>query len=309
MNIRATLADKSRPRYLMCNPQHFAVTYSINPWMDPKAWAAKGNALHAVAAQQWQDLHGALCRHGAIVELIEPAAGLPDLVFTANAAVVLDGKALLASFRHPERQGEQPVYAAGFNALKARGLLHEVIELPGGVVLEGAGDCLWDARRGLFWMGCGFRSERRAARIVENTFGVPCVPLELDNPSFYHLDTALCPLPCGGVIYHPGAFAPTACATIEQRVAPSDRIALDPDDAALFAANAVCFERVIVMSSCSAALRMRLEQRGYTVVTTLLNAFLRSGGSACCLTLRLDRNSRAVADSYQESMHGLAEHN
>jgi N-dimethylarginine dimethylaminohydrolase len=309
MNIRATLAGKPRPRYLMCNPQHFAVTYSINPWMDPKAWAAKGEALHATAAQQWQGLYRALRSHGAMIELIEPATGLPDLVFTANAAVVLDGKALLASFRHPERRGEQPVYAAGFDALKARGLIDTVVETPAGVVLEGAGDCLWDARRGLFWMGAGSRTDKRAAKIVEDCFGVPCVPLELGDPSFYHLDTALCPLPCGGVIYHPGAFTAGALALIEQRVAPSDRIALGPDDAALFAANAVCFGRVIVMSSCSAALRERLEQRGYRVVTTLLDAFLRSGGSACCLTLRLDRSSRAVADCYPEPISGLAEHN
>jgi len=123
------------------------------------------------------------------------------------------------------------------------------------------------------------------------------VPLDLADPSFYHLDTALCPLPCGGVIYHPGAFTPEARATIELRVAPADRIALNPADAALFAANAVCFGRVIVLSSCSDALRGALEQRGYTVVTTPLAAFLRSGGSACCLTLRLDHSLRPVAET------------
>jgi N-dimethylarginine dimethylaminohydrolase len=295
MNIRATLADKPQPRYLMCNPQHFAVTYSINPWMDPKAWAATGNALHAKAQQQWDALHRTLIRHGASVDVLVPAPGLPDLVFTANAAVVLDGKALLARFRHPERRREEPIYAEGFQALRERGLINQVIAMPDDVVLEGAGDCLWDARRGLFWIGSGFRSDKRAAAVVDDVFGVACVPLDLADPSFYHLDTALCPLPCGGVIYHPGAFTEEARAAIELRVAPSDRIALDPGDAALFAANAVCFGRTIVMSSCSDALRSTLEQRGYTVVTTLLNAFLRSGGSACCLTLRLDRSSRTAA--------------
>jgi len=279
----------------MCNPQHFAVTYSINPWMDPKAWAATGDALHAKAGQQWDGLHRALIRHGASVDVLVPAPGLPDLVFTANAAVVLDGKALLARFRHPERRREEPIYAEGFHALRERGLIKQVIAMPDDVVLEGAGDCLWDARRGLFWMGAGFRSDKRAAAVVDNVFGVACVPLDLADPSFYHLDTALCPLPCGGVIYHPGAFTDEARAAIELRVAPADRIALDIADAELFAANAVCFERVIVMSRCSAALRGTLEQRGYTVVTTLLDAFLRSGGSACCLTLRLDRSSRTAA--------------
>jgi hypothetical protein len=167
MNIRATPAQPPRPRYLMCRPQHFAVTYSINPWMDPKAWADSGDALHATAARQWAGLHRALLCHGALIEQVEPAPDLPDLVFTANAAVVLDGKALLARFRHPERQREQPVYAQSFRALQARGLIDEVIEMPDGAVLEGAGDCLWDGHRGTFWMGCGFRSDKTAAAVVE----------------------------------------------------------------------------------------------------------------------------------------------
>src|SRR5213083_2772089 len=120
MNIRATPAEHPRPRYLMCHPQHFAVTYSINPWMDPKAWAESGAVLHAAAAQQWDGLHRALIRHGAGVEVLEPARGMPDLVFTANAAVVLDGKALLARFRHPERRCEEPVFGAALNALNTR---------------------------------------------------------------------------------------------------------------------------------------------------------------------------------------------
>jgi N-dimethylarginine dimethylaminohydrolase len=295
MNIRATFADHPTPRYLMCRPQHFAVTYSINPWMDPKAWADSGDALHATAVRQWAGLHRALTKSGANIELVEPAPGLPDLVFTANAAVVLDGKALLARFRHPERQGEQPVYANAFRMLQARGLIDDIVEMPENIALEGAGDCLWDARRGLFWTGYGFRSDRTASVIVEKTFGAGCVPLELADPHHYHLDTALSPLPCGGVIYHPGAFTPEARDIIEWLVAPCDRIALDPADAARFAANSVSFGQTLVLSSCSEALHRRLAERGYTVVKTPLASFLRSGGSACCLTLRLDHLSQQAA--------------
>src|SRR3954471_13224454 len=142
-----------QPRFLMCAPSHFAVTYSINPWMDPQAWAQSGSAaLAATAARQWSDLHEVLIAHGAAVDLVEPVEGLPDLVFTANAAVVLDRKALLARFRHAERQGEQPVFAAAFEALGASGLIDEAIEMPRDVALEGAGDCIYDPTRGLFWM-------------------------------------------------------------------------------------------------------------------------------------------------------------
>ena len=276
------------PRFLMCPPEHFAVTYSINPWMNPAAWADRGDALHASAAAQWDGLQAALRQSGAAIETVVPHEGLPDLVFTANAAVVLDGKALLARFRHPERQGEQPVFAAAFHALAARGLIDAVTEMPHGVALEGAGDCLWDAKRGLFWMGCGFRSDAAAARVVEETFGVPCVALALANPSYYHLDTAMCALPCGAIVYYPGAFTPAALEAIHDRVAVHDRIALSADDAAQFAANAICAGRTVVLSSCSDVLRGSLEGRGYSVVATPLTAFQRSGGSACCLTLRLD---------------------
>ena len=281
------------PRFLMCPPQHFAVTYSINPWMDPAAWADRGDALHASAAAQWQGLNAALRASGAVIETVVPHEGLPDLVFTANAAVVLDGKALLARFRHPERQGEQPVFAAAFRALQARGVIDAVTEMPRGVALEGAGDCLWDARRGLFWMGCGFRSDAAAAQTVQSVLGVPCVALELANPSYYHLDTAMCALPCGAVVYYPGAFTPAALDAIHDRVAPADCIALNAADAAQFAANAICAGRTVVLSSCSDALRGSLEARGYRVVATPLTAFQRSGGSACCLTLRLDHAAQA----------------
>ena len=288
MNFHATLASLPQPRFLMCPPRHFAVTYSINPWMDPKAWADGGDALHAVAPRQWAALHRALIEAGAAIETLEPEPGLPDLVFTANAAVVLGGKALLARFRHAERQREQPVFAKAFRALAAQGLIDDVIEMPPGVILEGAGDCLWDRHRGLFWMGCGFRSDAGAGAVVERTFDVGCVALKLADPSFYHLDTAFCALPCGSVIYYPGAFTPAALETIEWLVAPSQRIALERADAALFAANAVCFGNVVVMSGASEALEGALAERGYVLVTTPLDAFLRSGGSACCLTLRLD---------------------
>jgi N-dimethylarginine dimethylaminohydrolase len=292
MNMHATLAQRPQPRFLMCRPQHFAVTYSINPWMDPTAWAETGTVLQATAARQWNGLQRMLTAKGAQVEVIEAVPGLPDLVFTANAAIVLDRRALLARFRHPERQGEQPVFAAAFAALQARGLIDEVVETPETIALEGAGDCIWDQQRQLFWMGSGFRSDVTAKPIVEDYFGVPCVPLALAEANFYHLDTAFCALSCGAVIYYPAAFTPEALDAIHQRVTPAQRIALTSADAARFSANSVCFGEVLVLSSCSESLRRQVEERGYRVAKAPLHAFLRSGGSACCLTLRLDHRSQ-----------------
>jgi N-dimethylarginine dimethylaminohydrolase len=295
MQSRDSLAKPSQPRFLMCPPRHFAVTYSINPWMNPQAWSAGGAALHEQGERQWAGLVRAITAAGAAIELVEPADGLPDLVFTANAAVVLDGKVALARFRHGERQGEEPVFAAVFAALKARGLVGEILSWPDAVTLEGAGDCIFDKSRGLLWLGCGFRSDAAAGALLERHFGLPAIALPLADPRFYHLDTAFCALPCGGVIYYPGAFAPAALAAIHAKVAPADRIVLSFADAARFAANAVCVGHTIILSSCGAALRRKLGKRGYSVVETPLDAFQKSGGSACCLTLRLDHQARADA--------------
>jgi N-dimethylarginine dimethylaminohydrolase len=291
--MNATPAAPTPPRLLMCRPQFFAVNYSINPWMDPAAWASGDDA--ARAGRQWAALHRALRGAGAQIDLVEPQPELPDLVFTANAAVVLDGVALLARFRHPERQREEPVFAAAFHGLKARGLLNSVVEMPAGVPLEGAGDCIFDPHRKQFWVGCGPRSDPAARAVVEKVYGLPAVSLPLADPRFYHLDTAFCALPCGAVVYYPAAFTAEGLAAIHATVAPADRIELDAADAERFAANAVAFGNTIVLSSASAKLSARLEQRGYAVVETPLDAFQKSGGSACCLTLRLDHRSRAQA--------------
>jgi N-dimethylarginine dimethylaminohydrolase len=282
-------------RILMCAPEHFAVAYRINPWMDPASWERHARAQAAAASQQWAALHRTLRERGAEIELVPPVAGLPDLVFTANAAVVLDRKALLARFRHPQRQGEEAHFAAAFNALQAHGRIDQVKALPHGIVLEGAGDCVWDAMRRQFWLGYGPRSDRAARRAVEETFGFGTVALELADPRFYHMDTALSPLPHGEVMYLPQAFTAEGRAAIRARVPAHQRIEIAPQDGETLAANAVCLGDAIVMSACSEALRAKLAARGYRVIGLPLDAFLASGGSAFCLTLRLDRRSGALA--------------
>jgi arginine dihydrolase len=286
-------ASQSSPTaaLLMCEPAHFGVTYSINPWMDPANWARDDHALTAAARREWIAFHRVLKRLGAAIELIPAAPGLPDLVFTANAALVLDRTALLARFRHPERQAEEGHVAAAFRALQARGLVDDVVGLPDGTVLEGAGDCVWDATRQLFWMGHGPRSSHAARAAVSEIFGVDVVALELADPRFYHMDTALSALPGGEVMYVPCAFTAAGRAAIHERVPPALRIEIGADDASRLAANTVAIGDTLVMSTCSRRLRAALRERGYRVATTSLASFQRSGGSAFCLTLRLDRRS------------------
>jgi N-dimethylarginine dimethylaminohydrolase len=210
------------------------------------------------------------------------------MAFPANAAVVLDRRALLGRFRPPERRGEEAEFAAAFETLQRDGSLDEVARLPAGRFQEGAGDCIWDAVRGCFWAGWGPRSSRAAADAVAGFFGREVVALELASPRFYHLDTCFCPLPGGEVLYYPPAFTPAALAEIAARVADDQLIAASDADADALSVNAVAIGRTIVMAPPTAALRRALEARGYRVVGVDLAPFILSGGAAFCMTLRLD---------------------
>jgi N-dimethylarginine dimethylaminohydrolase len=281
----------ARPLILMTDPTWFDVAYTINPWMKPGLWQADRAGQQRAARRAFEALAATLADAGAIIERIDGAQGLPDMVFPANAAVVLDGRALMARFQPAERQGEEPRFLAAFERLKARGLLSEVRELPEGLFQEGAGDCIWDASRGHFWGGYGQRSRREAADAAADFFGREVVALELASPSFYHLDTCFCPLSGGEVLYYPPAFTPAALAVIRARV-PADRlIEASDEDAAALCVNAVCLGDQVVMARAPAALRRTLEGRGYRVREVDLAPFILSGGAAFCMTLRLDHVS------------------
>jgi N-dimethylarginine dimethylaminohydrolase len=284
-----------RPLFLMTEPTGFEVCYQINPWMQPAAWRADPAACRARAAAGSAALRRALLDAGCDVETVEAVRGLPDLVFPANAAVVLDGRVLLARFRCPERQGEEAVFRSAFLRLQRRGLVREVVDLPEGLFQEGAGDAIWDAGRGWFWAGFGQRSDRAALSVLRRTFGQEVVPLELATPAFYHLDTCFCPLAGGEVLYYPPAFTEATLATIRARVPAELRIEATETEAAAFCVNAVNLERTVIMARAPQSLRATLKARGYRLVEVDLEPFILSGGAAYCMTLRLDRASASAA--------------
>jgi N-dimethylarginine dimethylaminohydrolase len=284
-----------RPLFLMTEPSGFEVCYQINPWMRPAAWRADPAALRARAEAASAALRRALLDAGADVETVEAVRGLPDLVFPANAAVVLDGRVLLARFRCPERQGEEAVFRSAFLRLQRRGLVREVVDLPQGLFQEGAGDAIWDAGRGWFWAGFGQRSSLGALSVLRRTFGREVVPLQLAQPAFYHLDTCFCPLAGGEVLYHPPAFTDEALAAIHARVSPELRIEASEAEAEAFCVNAVNLERTVIMARAPQSLREALKARGYRLVEVDLDPFILSGGAAYCMTLRLDRASAPAA--------------
>ncbi len=276
------------PTILMTDPAHFDVRYAINPWMRPGDWLLDEAGHRRSARLAWDALRGALLDAGARIEVMSGAAGWPDMVFPANAAVVLDGRALLARFRCAERRGEEAYFRSGFEALVRRGAIREVVELPRGLVQEGAGDCIWDATRGMFWAGYGPRSDAEAAREAARVFGREVVALELATPRFYHLDTCFCPLSGGEILYFPPAFTPQALRRIRDRVAADQLIEAAPDAAAAFCVNAVSLGRDVVMAEAPQRLRAVLTERGYRVREVDLAPFILSGGGAFCMTLRLD---------------------
>ncbi|RZT42947.1 dimethylarginine dimethylaminohydrolase family protein [Cupriavidus agavae] len=287
------------PTILLVAPTFYDVSYSINPWMDPAAWSRDPAGMHGRARASFDALHEALGAAGFAVEVAEGTPGQPDMVFPANAAVVLDGKAVLARFRYPQRRGEEAPFAAIFDGLRRRGLIDTVETLPAGCFQEGAGDCIWDARRGHFWAGYGPRSSREAADAMSRHFGQEVVALELATEQSYHLDVCFCPLAGGDILYFPPALSDAALATLRARVPAGQRIEATADDLRHFSVNAVNLDDQVVMTCTTPHLRHELGRRGYRLREVDLSPYMMSGGGAYCMTLRLDRAStparRAVA--------------
>jgi N-dimethylarginine dimethylaminohydrolase len=285
----------SQPIILVVDPAHFNVSYVINPWMRPGDWAADPAGHQREARASFEALCAALRAAGAVVEATPGVAGQPDMVFPANAGVVLDRRAIVARFACPERQGEEQPYFDALQSYVARGILDEVAMFPAGCFQEGAGDAIWDLNRQLFWTGYGQRSVKAATDEVERFFNKPVVRLELATPQFYHLDTCFCPLSGGEVLYYPPAFTEEALAHIHANVAPEQRLIASAEDAAAFCVNAVCIDRTVVMARAPDHVRGMLMERGYTMADVNLDPFILSGGGAYCMTLRLDRSSQQGA--------------
>lgn len=262
---------------LMCAPRHFGVDYIINPWMERQI----GRADVARAHDQWENLrrHLAGC---AELAFVSAQSGLPDMVFTANAGLVVDGAVIVSRFFAKERQPEEALFRLWF---ERQGFA--IAPWPEDVPFEGAGDALTDRARRLIWCGHGWRSSKRAPALVETIFGWPTIALKLVDPRFYHLDTCFCPLPGGWLMYYPAAFDDASLETIRAVAPAGKRIEVGETDALAFACNAVEASGRIFMNACSDELRARLVAAGFAPVVTPLSEFLKAGGAAKCLTLEL----------------------
>lgn len=267
-----------RARFLMCPPTHFEVAYVINPWMQGQV----DNVHREQAQAQWTALHEVLDTH-ADVATVEPGPDLPDMPFTANAGLVLGEVFVPSRFTHVQRRGEEPLFERWF---AERGF--KVQRLPDDLPFEGAGDALLDRAAPRLWMGYGHRTDIGCAAQLQALLEIEVVPLRLVDPRFYHLDTCLCPLQGGSLMYYPAAFDEASRSRIEARVSADMRIPVGEADAEAFACNAVDTGDAVVLNRASSALVKALDGFGHTVVQTPLGEFMKSGGSAKCLTLRLD---------------------
>jgi len=280
---------------LLTDPTHFEVIYTINPWMEPCAWAENPVGHRAAARRSFQSFVATLIGAGARLEIMPGGAGLPDMVFPANAAIVLDRLALLGRFRHSERRGEEKHFQEYFRVLMERRFLDEVAQIPPNCFQEGAGDCIWDAARGRFWAGYGQRSTRQAAEEVSAFFGRETTALELVSPRFYHLDVCFCPLSGGEIFCYPPAFSAASLVAIRDAVPPEDLIEATDEDVARFNVNAINIDDRLVMAKASPDLVARLAERGYRVSQVDLLPFIMSGGGAYCMALRLNNCSAEVS--------------
>lgn len=264
-------------RFLMCAPHYYEVDYVINPWME-------GNIHRSSlerAQEQWQQLYQVIANR-ADVDLVEPQPGWPDMVFTANAGLILGDQVVLSRFLHPERQGEEPFFQEWFESQGCT-----VHTLPAELPFEGAGDALLDREGRWLWAGYGFRTELDAHALVAQWLGIEVLSLHLMDERFYHLDTCFCPLSSGYLLYYPPAFDAYSNRLIELRVPAEKRIAIDEPDAITFACNAVNINHTVIMNQASDGLKAQLTAAGFEVVETPLTEFLKAGGAAKCLTLRV----------------------
>ena len=269
---------ETRQRFLMCSPDYFDVSYIINPWM-------KGN-VHRVsrnkAQKQWRRLFE-IVSGLATVKIIQSKPSLPDMAFTANAGLLVGYTVVPSRFEHKERRGEERVFEDWFatNGFSLK-------RLPTDVTFEGAGDALFDRGSRRVWAGWGFRCHETAHDFLRTELKVDLLSLRLIDERFFHLDTCFCPLNNGYLLYYPEAFDEASLRLIHEEISTRFRIPVRTADAFNFACNAVNIGRTVILNRASEQLRFRLSENGFEVIEVELSEFMKAGGSAKCLVLRLD---------------------
>ncbi|MFN7310980.1 MAG: dimethylarginine dimethylaminohydrolase family protein [Vampirovibrionales bacterium] len=261
---------------LMCSPEHYGIKYEINPWMDISI-----QSNHEKAMQQWQALYHILKDDLKVdVRLVEAREDVPDMVFTANAAVMYGKTAVISRFKYPQRQPEEAYFAEWFTANG-----YDVVTLPDDMAFEGAGDALY--LDGVLYAGYVPRTDIASHTYISELLKIPVISMELVNKSFYHVDTCFCPLTDGYLIYHPEAFDAYANQVIESNVPEEKRIVANAEEASYFTCNAVNIGKTVVTNLTTPRFTALLKSKGFDHIQTDLSEYMKAGGAAKCLTLKI----------------------
>jgi N-dimethylarginine dimethylaminohydrolase len=263
----------STRRYAMTPPEHFVVEYAINPWMDTSTPVDTGLAL-----EQWEHLRQTYLSLGHTVEVVEPVAGLPDMVYAANGGLIVDGRAIVARFKFPQRAGESAAYADWMSSMGYAPVTTKHIN-------EGQGDLL--VAGPMILAGTGFRTDLAAHAEVAEITGLPVVTLELVDPRFYHLDTALAVLDDCTIAYYPPAFTEQSRAHLAELF--PDAIEVASPDAYVLGLNVVSDGKHVVHPAAALGFAEQLYAAGFVPIGVDLSELLKGGGSVKCCTLEVYR--------------------
>ncbi|WAC93347.1 dimethylargininase [Mycobacterium sp. Aquia_213] len=258
-------------RYAMTPPTYFAVEYAINPWMDVSAPVDVD-----VALAQWEGLRRTYLRLGHRVDIVEPVSGLPDMVYAANGGFVAGDVAIVARFRYEQRAGEATAYGEWMSSMGYRPVTTRYVN-------EGQGDLLMVGEMVL--AGYGFRTDRRAHAEVSAALRMPVVSLELVDPRFYHLDTALAVLDDHTIAFYPPAFS--AAAQEQLHALFPDAIVVGSADAYVLGLNVVSDGLHVVLPCAATGFAAQLREVGFDPVGVDLSELLKGGGSVKCCTLEV----------------------
>ncbi|HMJ75382.1 MAG TPA: hypothetical protein VK507_05390 [Iamia sp.] len=223
---------------------------------------------------------------GAVLERMKPVAGLPDLVFTANAGIVSGNTFVPSHFRHPERQPETERFATWFADRD-----HAVERLPEDLSHEGAGDALpfgADTSPGapILLSGYRFRSDAAATTPLSVLTGAVVRPIELIDERLYHIDITFCPLDDRHALCAPLGWDRYGTAVIESLV--PEPLWLTDEEALSFTANSVVVGTTVLMPHVPPRVGRQLEAWGFDPVAIDVSEFMKAGGACRCLTLALD---------------------
>jgi N-dimethylarginine dimethylaminohydrolase len=269
-------------RYVMVEPTHFRVEYTINPFMDV---ADQPDA--DLARAQWRELAAVIERLGGTVEALPQRPDAPDMVYAMNLGLGMvrpDGSdhVVLSHMRYPQRRMEtasaQPWFAeAGFTT--------SYVGRDGvGAHLE-AGDAF--AFGDALVVGYGPRTEELALKHLALELGIRVRGFRITHPGMYHLDLAFCPLDEGRAMVCPAAFDDASAAALLALV-PDALVLTEEEALTTFCANSIVIGRIIVMPACPDRVRAQLEEWGFEIVLVEVGEFHKGGGSIRCLTNPVD---------------------